>query len=521
MANENQVNDLRKNFIANYANVNYHKYQAIRERVRDCSCGTATMKGIGANSHNGGGNDFTTIQKYLIPTERQKKHPDEYLRYMMMADFPCYTESTLLVGMGLLGTGDDTIEGVDNIPGSLKSFADPVKLSKIRRTLNRSQMIDGGAVLFLEPSTQEELARGESPFNILTYSMDKYICSQLDPRLGATFVLMDESEFVFDYSLKIPVYENKYRLHAVDGTGRYYQAALRAEQWATFNIANPEKWDNEYARNNPDDPQYGKALYPKYGSELDFIPVEFCNVTHHLPDQYENPMLTVMADRDILIYNADAAYRQTLWLTSQPTAVVYGDGKERNYPYGAGSRHNLQKDWREEWLEFHGTGAAAQAHALEELHKSASEKAMSLVAVGSNISGAALQIIQGSQVAPLVNIVNTSGEAISKMLEYALRWTGQRNITPKYVPSEMFARMNLSPDVLMSLLSLKREAPNHIPYKWAELRRRIVESGIGDEAVEQFDEFMNEIRQENTDLGIQDEPVMRFHSHDEDEDDEE
>ena len=31
-----------------------------------------------------------------------------------MAAFPGYTESTLLVGMGLLGTGADTIEGVED-----------------------------------------------------------------------------------------------------------------------------------------------------------------------------------------------------------------------------------------------------------------------------------------------------------------------------------------------------------------------------------------------------------------------
>ena len=45
------------------------------------------------------------------PTERHRKFVDEYYRYAQMAAFPGYTESTLLVGMGLLGTGADTIEG--------------------------------------------------------------------------------------------------------------------------------------------------------------------------------------------------------------------------------------------------------------------------------------------------------------------------------------------------------------------------------------------------------------------------
>lgn len=516
MANENEINELRRNFISRYANQNYAKYQAIRERVRNCASGTATMKGIGANSQNGGGNDFTDVMKYLIPTERQKKYPAEFLRYMQMANFPGYTESTLLVALGLLGTGADTIEGAENIPESLKTFFDPVSLNRLRLNINRLQMLDGGAILMLQPMNEEKLKLGESPFEIMVYSMDKYICSQLDPDKGNIFILMDESEFVFNYRLKIPTYNNKYRLHAVDSKGRYYQAALRAEEWASFNIADPEEWDNEYAVSNPDDPQFGKAKYPVFGKTLDFIPVDFCNVTHHESDKYENPMLSSLADKDILIYNADAAYRQTLWLTSQPIAVIYGDGKDRYLPYGAGARHNLEKDWREEWLEFHGTGAAAQSKALSELHDEAQNKAMSLIAVGSNISGAALQIIQGSQVAPLVNLVNTSGQSISKMLEFALVWAGKKEIKPNYVPSEVFARLNLSAGDIMALLSMKRENPDKIPIKWAELRRRLVESGIGDEEMLAFDEFMESVKEENRILGIEEEtPVPRF-EHDED-----
>lgn len=352
MANENEINELRRNFISRYANQNYAKYQAIRERVRNCAAGTATMKGIGANSQNGGGNDFTDVMKYLIPTERQKKYPAEFLRYMQMANFPGYTESTLLVALGLLGTGADTIEGMENIPESLKTFFDPVSLNSLRLNINRLQMLDGGAILMLQPMNEEKLKLGESPFEIMVYSMDKYICSQLDPDKGNIFILMDESEFVSNYRLKIPTYNNKYRLHAVDSKGRYYQAAL--------------------------------------------------------------------------------------------------------------------------------------------------------------------QIIQGSQVAPLVNLVNTSGESISKMLEFALVWAGKKEIKPNYVPSEVFARLNLSAGDIMALLSMKRENPDKIPIKWAELRRHLVESGIGDEEMLAFDEFMESVKEENRTLEIEEEtPVPRF-EHDED-----
>lgn len=79
-----------------------------------------------------------------------------------------------------------------------------------------------------------------------------------------------------------------------------------------------------------------------------------------------------------------------------------------------------------------------------------------------------------------------------------------------YVPSEVFSRMNLSAGDIMSFISLKRSAPDKVPLKWSELRRRLVESGIGDENLEEFDKFMEEVREENEALGIHETDVQRF-----------
>jgi len=502
MQNENAVNELRKNFISRYANENYQKYQAIRERVRDCSKGSATMKGIGAQSQNGGGNDFTSVMKYLLPTDRQRNNPREYLRYLMMADFPGYTESTLLAAMGLLGTGQDTVMGFENKSDTLKKFADGDRLMRVRLALNKAQLVDGGCVVFLEPAREQEIRSGGSAFRINIYPYDKYICSQLDETAGPQFILMDESDKVFNYELKQRVYENRYRVFGIDNRGNYYQAAIRAEDWAGFDVGNPGEWDSNADER---DPQWGRANYPMFGKPLNYIPVDFCNVTSHEADRYDNPLLSVIADKDITIFNCDAAYRQTLWLTSQPIDVIYGDGKSRRLPYGAGSVHNLPKEFKEEWLEFSGAGANAQKAALEEMHVRAQEKQVSLLSDGkTNLSGAALQIIQGSQVAPLVNVVNTSGETMTKMLRYAVEWAGDRGTEEvKYVPSEVFSRMNIPTGELIQLLNLLREDRDGVlPLKVSELRRRLVESGIGDETLEDFDAFMDEVKQEREELGI-------------------
>jgi hypothetical protein len=118
------------------------------------------------------------------------------------------------------------------------------------------------------------------------------------------------------------------------------------------------------------------------------------------------------------------------------------------------------------------------------------------------MSGEALKTIQGNQTAPLVNVVNSSGESITKMLRYAALWAdiAEPNAV-KYIPSEEFSKMNLSAGDILAWMDKKLQNPD-IPVKMAELRRRMVESGIGDETLKSFDDFMEEVKAENEALGI-------------------
>jgi hypothetical protein len=61
--------------------------------------------------------------------------------------------------------------------------------------------------------------------------------------------------------------------------------------------------------------------------------------------------------------------------------------------------------------------------------------------------------------------------------------------------------MNLSAGDILAWMDKKLQNPD-IPIKMAELRRRMVESGIGDETLKSFDDFMEEVKAENEALGI-------------------
>jgi hypothetical protein len=88
------------------------------------------------------------------------------------------------------------------------------------------------------------------------------------------------------------------------------------------------------------------------------------------------------------------------------------------------------------------------------------------------------------------------------MLRYAALWAdiSEPNAI-KYIPSEEFSKMNLSAGDILAWMDKKLQNPD-IPVKMAELRRRMVESGIGDETLKSFDDFMEEVKAENEALGI-------------------
>lgn len=481
-------------FVQAHTSDDYRRAQAVRERVRDVTAGAAVVKSLGGN--------LADSYKYLIPTERQKSNADEYQRYLAMAVWPGYTGATDLTAGGLLAVGEPTWKIPPNhrelqqLIEYATPFKDGVKALQLR--INRRQRIDGQCVLLMEVNSDERIRNGDPMFFINSYKSEKFLTAWFDFEDGesiARFVILDESDYEFDWIKKRRNYVNKYRLLGIDERDRYYQMAFRADQWNSIDIRNPRP------AADPANPQFGEAFYPApNGRVFNRIPLTWCNVTNLSGASYENPMLADLADLDLSIFNADAAYRQTLWLTSQPINVITGgNGDKILLAYGAGAVHYLPDGYKEEWLEFTGAGAGAQRTALEDLHARAIAKSMSLFGnVGSNQSGEALKIIQGAQVAPLVSMVQTSGDAITEQLRYAARWLGmsreQAAEEVLYSPSENFARLNLSITEIMNVVNGMANNADLVPLLEKEVRRAFVESGLAEDM--SWDEFLKAWQEE-------------------------
>ena len=497
MGTNDQLETSQRDFIQNYANRDYCFYRAIRERCRDAVSGSARIKAIGG--------DYTSAYKYLYPSRQQKKNGEEYKRYLNMAVWYGYARIAARVGCGLIGVGEPTVANLPKQIEQMVYYATPFRdgLKALQMRLNLSQFVDGQRIMALELNSPERVRQDNLPvFYINSYQANKFLRAKFDFSDGqsfARFVLMDESDYEFDYFSKREIAVEKYRVFGLDGNDEYYQAAITRDQWQNFDLFSPPIAAD--SRN----PQFGEAIYPELnGIRFNRIPITWCNVSSLSGASYEEPVLTDVADLDIELFNADAAYRQTLWLTSQPTPVINGElteSEKSNFGLGA-SRfvHFNDSSGNLHFAEFSGTGAGAQRQAIEDLRKMAESQTMSLFSVGGNQSGEALKIIQGSQVAPLVSMVQTSGNAITQQLRYAAAWLqlpADEIEAIKYQPSEGFARLNLATQDILSLINAKLSAPDAVPLLWREIRKKMQESGVADEDISDFDELMEEIQQEN------------------------
>lgn len=318
MGTNDQLETSQRDFIQNYANRDYCFYRAIRERCRDAVSGSARIKAIGG--------DYTSAYKYLYPSRQQKKNGEEYKRYLNMAVWYGYARIAARVGCGLIGVGEPTVANLPKQIEPMVYYATPFRdgLKALQMRLNLSQFVDGQRIMALELNSPERVRQDNLPvFYINSYQANKFLRVKFDFSDGqsfARFVLMDESDYEFDYFSKREIAVEKYRVFGLDGNDEYYQAAITRDQWQNFDLFSPPIAAD--SRN----PQFGEAIYPELnGIRFNRIPITWCNVSSLSGASYEEPVLTDVADLDIELFNADAAYRQTLWLTSQPTPVINGE----------------------------------------------------------------------------------------------------------------------------------------------------------------------------------------------------
>ena len=387
-------------------------------RCRDIFAGSDLVKKLGdkylpkSRWHRAGGNDGK----------------QDYEDYKTRAIFFSYLKDAIETSLGVLKKSAPTIKLPPKISFMEKSatvYHDG--LVALKGKLDAIIMLTGCAGLSLDVNNQGDGNADRPDFFINIWQPESikdknFAHDELTGESYATFVLLDESEMVFDKKTKRRELETKWRVMGLDAEKRYYTALMRPEQYPDFDLDNPPVAADQTS------PQMGEAVYPMYhGDILPRIPFTFVNATDLSGGHYDDPPLYDLVDLVLALYRGDADYRQTLHFTASDFYKHTGctdPNKQRKLSVGAGGILHLGMDEDIAVVSSPGGGANLQKEALLNLHAQCQQRIMTLLDVGANQSGAALEIVQNSKSARLEPINQNTANAIAEQLRYAAEWTG-------------------------------------------------------------------------------------------------
>lgn len=195
----------------------------------------------------------------------------------------------------------------------------------------------------------------------------------------------------------------------------------------------------------------------KGGQRLTYIPFSFIGVQDLDPD-VEKPPLLGLVDETLGHYQLSADYRQSLFLTAQPTPYLLGFAEdERPNQIGSGALWaSRNAEAKVGMLEFQGAGLAAIRQAMLD-----SEARM--VLLGARFferdkagveTAEAHRLRFSADGATLTTIARTVGDGVTQALKWSADWAGLEPAAVSLQPNRDFLPENLSSQDLMALLEL-------------------------------------------------------------------
>lgn len=371
--------------------------------------------------------------KYLPMSNWHRSGNDgraDYEAFKQRAIFFDYFKDAIQTMLGVLGKGEPSIE----LPKSLSFMKDSATsykdgLAALKGRLDFLILLTGRAGLSVEVNAHD----GDSTvpdFYINMWQPESIKDREFikDSATGETyvkFVLLDETDDVFDYATKRREPVKKWRVMALDAKGAYYTATVLPEAWPDFDINNPPVAADESR------PSLGEAVYPKYRMGIfNRVPFSFVNSTDLSGGHYQDPPLEGLARLVLALYRGDADYRQTLHFTASDFYQMLkcdDEKKAKNIKVGAGGMALMPGESSIAVVSSPGGGASMQKESLDTLHELCQRKIITLLDVSANLSGVALQMIQGSKSALIEPLNQNTGRAIEEQLRYAAQWTGMKS----------------------------------------------------------------------------------------------
>jgi hypothetical protein len=289
--------------------------------------------------------------------------------------------------------------------------SDGENLTQLLRRMHVEQMVTGRLGLLADMPAEESST--PTPY-IELYPTESIInwddgARQL-ARRSLNLVVIDESGYVLRPSLDWEM-EKRYRVLVLG-------SPLENEEKAVYRFAVVKE---------------GGALDPTAlqkpalrGRPLEELPFVFCG-TKGTTTCVDDPPFLALVNSVIAVYQQYADYRQSLHVQGQDTLVTIGAEKDEVVSVGAGAHINISNPKGDaKFIGISADGLGEVRQAIENERMQAAKKAGEMLADNSKQreSGEALVERGGKKGASILDIANTSAEALQRILRIVAKWMG-------------------------------------------------------------------------------------------------
>ncbi len=276
------------------------------------------------------------------------------------------------------------------------------------------------------------------------------------------WVLLDESNNIFDRQYKKWTRDHRYRLLGLDCHGDYYQITFHGNdahsQWMDINMDQPGT----------------DAIYPIFkGNRLSFIPMTICNINSLGIDHWQEPPFLDVAHIAVGIYQVDSLYKKALWNFASPTlSVANADKPNQEFFLGDAIWPHTNGDHpvTVSLLETSGAGLAEMRNAKEEMKNSLKYSSIRdlLDGAGANASNKAIALRAASGTASLVAMDQTGARALEEQLIFASQWAGateeEAGQRISYLADTSYLESDYSLQAIVSFLETNTNADQGRPF---------------------------------------------------------
>lgn len=407
-----------------------------------------------------------------------------YLAYKTRARFPGFISSSVEALLGVMHHKPATIE----LPAAMEPLVENAtnkgeSLLMFLRRINEHQLVTGRLGLLAD--IEDNAPVGVMPYIALYKAKDliNWDDTQKDIQVREKMNLVVLNESRYERHMLEWRFKRRYRaltmgkIEAEDEGPQVYQMAILSEE-RNLSFAGADLITPSIA-----------------GQTLDEIPFVIIN-SRDMVTEPDDPPLLSLANLAMVVYRAEADYRQALFMQGQDTLVIMG-GTDEEVRAGAGAHINVQQGGDAKYIGTNSKGLKEMRESLQNDKKEASESGGKLLDTrqGQAESGEALKIRVGARTASLNQIAMTGAEGLQTVLRCMAKWL---KLNPEEViitPNLDFADSGLEGKTLVDWMTAKSLG---LPLSLESIHRKLQEK---DYTEMEFDEEMALIAEEEPTSG--------------------